>query len=106
MLSSVLAVSLGPKDLIETFGVIGLFAIIFAETGLLIGFFLPGDSLLILGGLVAAVGAESALAVEGNLGGLLVGGFLAAVIGARGGYYIGRAAGPALFNRPESRLFK
>jgi membrane-associated protein len=98
--------AIDPKSLLETFGVVGLFAIIFAETGLLIGFFLPGDSLLILGGLVAAVGAESALEVDVNLWVLLVGVFLAAVIGAQVGYYIGRTAGPALFRRQESRLFK
>ena len=45
-----------PKHLLETFGTIGLIAIVFAETGLLIGFFLPGDSLLVLAGLFAAVG--------------------------------------------------
>src|SRR3954463_10305140 len=97
---------LDPRDLLETFGVIGLFAIIFAETGLLIGFFLPGDSLLVLAGLVAAVGAESKLDVSINLGVVLVGLFIAAVAGAQTGYYFGRKAGPALFNRPQSRLFK
>ena len=45
---------LDPKNLLETFGVIGLFAIVFAETGLLIGFFLPGDSLLVTAGLVCS----------------------------------------------------
>jgi membrane-associated protein len=84
MLGTVLAAggALDPKHLLETFGVLGLFAIIFAETGLLIGFFLPGDSLLVLAGLVSAVA------------------------GAQTGYFIGRKAGPALFNRPNSRLFK
>jgi membrane-associated protein len=97
---------LDPKDLLETFGVIGLFAIVFAETGLLIGFFLPGDSLLVLAGLVAAVGAKSGLDIHVNLGVVLVGLFLAAVAGAQTGYFIGRKAGPALFRRPNSRLFK
>src|SRR6187401_156874 len=93
--------AIDPKTLLETFGVAGLFAIIFAETGLLVGFFLPGDSLLILGGLIAAVGEESDLNVSVNLWVLLIGVFLAAVIGAQVGYFIGRAAGPALFNRPD-----
>ena len=69
MLSTVLAASpVDPKSLLETFGVLGLFGIVFAETGLMVGFFLPGDSLLVLAGLVAAVGAESKLDVDINLG--------------------------------------
>ena len=97
---------LDPKNLLETFGVIGLFAIVFAETGLLIGFFLPGDSLLVLAGLVCAVGAKSNLNVHLNLAVVLVGLFVSAVAGAQTGFFIGRKAGPALFSRPESRLFK
>jgi membrane-associated protein len=107
MLSTVLAASpVDPKSLLETFGVLGLFGIIFAETGLMVGFFLPGDSLLVLAGLVAAVGADSKLNVDLNLGVVLVGLFIAAVIGAQTGYFIGQKAGPALFRRPDSRLFK
>src|SRR3954452_21433436 len=94
--------AIDPKTLLKTFGVIGLFAIIFAETGLLIGVFLPGDSLLILGGLIAAVGKDSDLHVSVNLWVLLVGGFVAAMIGAQVVSVIGGAAGPALFNRPDS----
>jgi membrane-associated protein len=92
-----------PQHLLETFGTIGLFAIIFAETGLLIGFFLPGDSLLVLAGLFAAVDNPP---VHLNLAVVLVGLFVAAVAGAQTGYFIGLRAGPALFRRPESRLFK
>jgi membrane-associated protein len=107
MLSTVLAASpVDPKGLLETFGVLGLFGIVFAETGLMVGFFLPGDSLLVLAGLVAAVGAESNLNVDINLGVVLVGLFIAAVVGAETGYFIGLKAGPALFRRPDSRLFK
>jgi membrane-associated protein len=95
-----------PKNLLETFGLIGLLAIVFAETGLLIGFFLPGDSLLVLAGLVAAVGAQSKLNVDLNLWVVLIGLFVAATVGAQTGYFIGRKAGPALFRRPDSRLFK
>jgi membrane-associated protein len=97
---------LDPKNLLETFGVVGLFAIVFAETGLLIGFFLPGDSLLVLAGLVCAVGAQSKLDVHLNLAVVLVGLFISATAGAQTGYFIGRKAGPALFSRPDSRLFK
>jgi membrane-associated protein len=107
MLSMVLAASpVDPKNLLETFGMLGLLAIVFAETGLLIGFFLPGDSLLVLAGLVAAVGAQSKLNVDLNLWVVLIGLFVAATAGAQTGYIIGRKAGPALFRRPDSRLFK
>jgi membrane-associated protein len=108
MLGTVLAAggALDPKHLLETFGVLGLFAIIFAETGLLIGFFLPGDSLLVLAGLVSAVGAKSGLDIRINILVVTAGLFVSAVAGAQTGYFIGRKAGPALFNRPNSRLFK
>jgi membrane-associated protein len=108
MLGTVLAAggALDPKHLLETFGVLGLFAIIFAETGLLIGFFLPGDSLLVLAGLVSAVGAKSGLDIRINILLVTAGLFVSAVAGAQTGYFIGRKAGPALFNRPNSRLFK
>ena len=97
---------LDAKSLLESVGVIGLFLVVFAETGLLVGFFLPGDSLLVLAGLVAAVGAKSSIDVHVNLAVVLVGLFVSAAIGAQTGYLIGLKAGPALFNRPKSRLFK
>jgi membrane-associated protein len=108
MLLTILAAggAIDPKNLLETFGTVGLFAIVFAETGLLIGFFLPGDSLLVLAGLICAVGTKSDLNVDLNLGVILVGLAIAAVAGAQTGYFIGRKAGPALFSRPSSRLFK
>ena len=93
-----------PKDLLEAFGTLGLFAIIFAETGLLIGFFLPGDSLLVLAGLFAATGDKAPVPLSLPI--VLVGCFIAAVAGAQTGYLIGARAGPRLFRRPESRLFK
>jgi len=92
-----------PQHLLETFGTIGLFAIIFAETGLLVGFFLPGDSLLVLAGLFAAIDNPP---VHLNLAVVLVALFVAAVAGAQTGYFIGLRGGPALFRRPQSRLFK
>ncbi len=98
--------SLDPKHLLETFGMLGLFAIIFAETGLLIGVVLPGDSLLVLAGLICAVGAKSDLDVHLNLAVVLVGLSVAGIVGAQMGYFIGRKAGPALFARPDARLFK
>src|SRR5581483_2762965 len=107
MLSTVLATSIiDPKHLLETFGVLGLFAVVFAETGLLVGFFLPGDSLLVLAGLVCAVGAKSNLDIHLDLAVVLVGLFVSARLGPQTGYLIGRKAGPALFRREDSRLFK
>ena len=93
-----------PRHLISTFGTVGVFAIIFAETGLLVGFFLPGDSLLFTAGLLSAPSVHKP--VHLNLAVVLPGVFVAAVVGAQVGYLIGRRAGPAVFRRPESRLFK
>jgi membrane-associated protein len=75
-------------------------AIIFAESGLLFGFFLPGDSLLFSAGLVVA------LAGKPNLGLLILIVFLAAVLGDQVGYMFGARVGPSLFTRPDSRFFK
>jgi membrane-associated protein len=88
-----------PRDLIETFGTIGLFCIVFAESGLLFGFFLPGDSLLFTAGLLSSQGTL-------NFPVILVGCFLAAVAGDQVGYAFGARVGPALFRRPDSRVFK
>jgi membrane-associated protein len=84
--------------LIEWAGYPGLFLIIFIETGALI-FFLPGDSLLFVAGLYASRGALSL----GILEALLI---PAAILGDTTSYYIGSRIGPAIFKRPESRLFK
>lgn len=94
---------LDAKSLIEAFGAIGIFAVIFAETGLLIGFFLPGDSLLFTAGVLCAASADAALHL--NLGLILPGVAIAAIAGAQVGYLIGRRAGPILFDRPRSRVF-
>ncbi|MEU8819130.1 VTT domain-containing protein [Actinoplanes sp. NPDC048796] len=93
---------LDPEHLISTFGLIGILAIIFAESGLLIGFFLPGDSLLFTAGLLVAGGTY--LKQPLWLMCLLVS--VAAVAGDQFGYLFGRRFGPALFRRPDSRLFK
>jgi membrane-associated protein len=90
---------LNPHWWLDTVGTIGLIAIIFAETGLLVGFFLPGDSLLVIAGGLAAQGHL-------NLAAVVLGCTVAAIAGAETGYFIGAKAGPALFNRPKSRLFK
>jgi membrane-associated protein len=93
-----------PRHLIETFGTIGILVIIFAETGLLIGFFLPGDSLLFTAGLLCAPGISNP--VHLNLAIVLPSVLVAAVAGAQTGFLIGQRVGPALFSREESRLFK
>ena len=92
---------LDPDYLLATFGLIGLLVIIFAECGLLIGFFLPGDSLLFTAGLLVSTGV-----FDVPLWVLVVTLPLAAIAGNLVGYWIGRKAGPAVFNRPDSRLFK
>jgi membrane-associated protein len=93
---------LDPQHLISTFGLIGILAIVFAESGLLIGFFLPGDSLLFTTGLLVADGTY--LHQPLWLICLLVS--VAAVLGDQVGYLFGRRFGPALFRRPDSKLFR
>src|SRR3954467_8291038 len=80
-------------------GYVGITAIVFAETGLLIGFFLPGDSLIVTAGIFAS---------QGRFNIWLLGVLLssAAIIGNVVGYYIGLVSGPRLFRREESRFFK
>ena len=90
---------LDPDVLIEAFGTLGLLAIVFIESGLLVGFFLPGDSLLFTAGLLSSNGTLPDLWV------LLVTVPIAAILGDQVGYMIGRKAGPAVFRRPESRFF-
>lgn len=74
-------------------------AIVFAETGLLIGFFLPGDSLLLIGGILASQGRL-------DIGLVLPLCFVGAFLGSEVGYAIGQRVGPRLFTRPDSRFFK
>jgi membrane-associated protein len=93
---------LDPEWLISTFGMLGILAIVFAESGLLIGFFLPGDSLLFTTGLLVAGGRYLNLPLWLVIA-LIV---AAAVAGDQVGYVFGRRVGPALFRRPNSRLFK
>ena len=94
---------LQPDTIISWLGpwaLVGLAAIVFAECGLLLGFFLPGDSLLFTAGLFVANGAIGTPLWLVCL--VLV---AAAVLGNACGYWIGRAAGPAIFDKPRSRLF-
>ncbi|MEG4106405.1 VTT domain-containing protein [Microcoleus sp. S13_C5] len=88
------------QQLIKTFGYLGIWAIVFAESGLLFGFFLPGDSLLFTAGIVAA--APDSL----NTGTLIFGAFVCAVAGDNVGYAMGHRWGRRLFQKEDSWLFK
>jgi len=96
-----LPAAIDPDHLLSSFGLLGLLIIVFAECGLLIGFFLPGDTLLFSAGLLTATGTLD-LPVWIPL--VLVP--LAAILGNLTGYWIGYKAGPAVFNKPDSRLFR
>ena len=87
------------KSLVMWAGYTGLFAIIFAETGLLVGFFFPGDSLLVTAGLFASTGDLNIVLL--NL--LLI---PAAILGNSAGYWIGHKSGPRLFKKEQSLLFR
>ena len=80
-------------------GYVVLFAVVFAETGLLLGFFLPGDSLLFTVGVVAGAGRLNIALVNALL-------MAAAILGDTAGYFLGRQTGPRIFNRLDSRWFK
>jgi membrane-associated protein len=86
--------------LVQWAGYVGLFAIIFTETGLFFGFFLPGDSLLVTAGLLIAQNLPLDLV---TMGGLLT---AAAILGDNTNYWVGRLSGPRIFTRDESLFFK
>ncbi|HLO50598.1 MAG TPA: VTT domain-containing protein [Kamptonema sp.] len=88
-------------QLIKTFGYLGVWAIVFAESGLLFGFFLPGDSLLFTAGFVASL-KESPI----NVSVLIFGAFICAVFGDNVGYATGYRLGRKLFQKKDSVLFK
>jgi membrane-associated protein len=104
MHSSTLAVNwLSASSLINSFSTAGVIAIVFAETGILLGIFLPGDSLLVTAGIAA--GGHLA-GVHLSLVALLIGCPLAAIAGAQVGYWLGRRTGPLLFRRADARFLK
>jgi len=92
----------GLKELIGWGGLPIMTTIVFAETGLLIGFFLPGDSLLFVAGFLASPAGGSILPIFW-LNVMLM---IAAIVGDAVGYWIGNRAGPAIFKRPQSRWFR
>ena len=95
----------GIENLIRTGGLLALIIIVFAETGLLLGFFLPGDSLLVTAGVLSSRsinGGEPIL----NFYLLNLTLMAAAIIGDQVGFWLGRKTGPKIFDRPDNRLFK
>ncbi|RYF29086.1 MAG: DedA family protein [Chloroflexi bacterium] len=95
---------LNPVELIRLLGTAAVFAIpliIFAESGLLIGFFLPGDSLLFTAGFLVQTGV---IPINIHLFVLML--FVAAVVGDNVGYYFGKKVGRKVFDKPDSRIFK
>jgi membrane-associated protein len=97
---------LDAKSVVQAFGLAGVLLILFAETGLMIGFFLPGDSLLFIAGIAASPVAADIVGVKLSLPVLLVGAPVCAVAGAQLGYLLGARYGRRLFTRPDSRLFR
>lgn len=90
---------LDPVLIIKTVGLIGIFAIVFAESGLFFGFFLPGDTLLFTAGLFSHAGFF-------NLETLIIGCVIAAILGDSVGYFTGSRMGPKIFNKENSFFFK
>jgi membrane-associated protein len=89
---------LSATDLLTSFGTFGILVVLFAETGLLIGFFLPGDSLLFTAGLLSATGAGR---LHLNLPWVLLAAAAGALLGAQVGFVIGRRAGTAMESRAK-----
>jgi membrane-associated protein len=94
---------LKPEKILDKGGLALLTLIVFAESGLLIGFFLPGDSLLFVAGFLSSEAGDHRLPA---LPFVLICVVAAAIVGDQVGYLFGKKVGPALFTRPDSRLFK
>ncbi|MBO3745885.1 DedA family protein [Streptosporangiaceae bacterium NEAU-GS5] len=93
--------------ILGAFATVGVLAIIFAETGLLIGFFLPGDSLLVAAGIFSSAAAAQGLGIAPlSLPVLLIATPLCAIAGAQLGHFLGARFGRKMFDKPDSRLFK
>jgi len=88
-----------PTQLLLSASYLGILFIVFAESGLLLGFFLPGDSLLLTAGILAQQGKLS-------LAGVMLATALGAMVGDSTGYFIGKRFGPGVFSRQDSRLFR
>ena len=97
----VLANPISPDTLLSNFGLAGLAVILFAECGLLIGFFLPGDTILLAAGISISIGT-----IHTSLAWYLIVAPIAAVAGNLVGYWIGYRVGPKVFDRPNSKIFR
>jgi membrane-associated protein len=93
---------MNPESLLTSGGLIVLAAIVFAESGLLVGFFLPGDSLLFIAGFLASPAGNNVLP---NVVVVMLVAAAMAILGDQVGYLIGKKLGPSVFARPKSRLF-
>jgi membrane-associated protein len=89
---------LDPSHLVRTFGYLGIFITLFLESGIIFGFFLPGDTLLFSAGLLAS---QHTINIEI----LIIISVIAAILGNNAGYYTGKKAGTTLFNKPKSFWF-
>ena len=97
---------LDAKSIIVDLGLLGILGALFAETGLLIGLILPGDSLLFIAGLAASGSAATLLGgAHLSVAGLFVGAPIATILGSQLGHYIGHRFGRPLFDRPDGRVF-
>jgi membrane-associated protein len=101
-MSLIAVLGLNPEKLLNKYGLIGLALIVFAESGLFIGFFLPGDSLLFTAGLLSALNTG----ITQPIWVVCAVAMIAAVLGDQVGYQFGKRVGPELFDRPKSKLFR
>ena len=96
---------LDAKDIVATLGTLGVIATLFIETGLLVGLFLPGDSLLFVAGIAASGTAKEVFGNQLSYTQLLIWAPLAATIGSQCGHWLGAKYGRPFFDRPNSRFF-
>jgi membrane-associated protein len=92
-------------SIVTTLGLLGVLGIIFAETGLLVGLFFPGDSLLFIAGLAASGSAQEILGTHLPVLPLMLGAPISAIVGSQVGYWFGAKVGPRYFDRPDGRFF-
>ena len=96
---------LNAHDIVTTLGTIGVLAVLFIETGLLVGLVLPGDSLLFVAGVAASGTAEKVFGQQLSYYHLILFGPIAAILGSQCGHWFGQKYGRPFFDRPNSRFF-
>ncbi len=97
---------LSPDSLISTFGVAGVLLIVFVELAVIVGFFLPGDSLLFIAGVACSGAANKLVGTHLNFAALLIATPIVAIVGSQVGHFVGAKFGRRLFDKPNSRFFK